>query len=88
MPTKNVQMNSDEEVMKEFDKLCHVNKFGECKYWKPEAFGYKSDDNKCSMDRFFPENVKTFLRSALELVGKREYNKGYEKAMQEMQSKK
>lgn len=33
-----------------FDSLCIVNKFGECKYWNPSAFGYAEDDNEALTD--------------------------------------
>lgn len=59
----------EKEFEEEFAKLCIVNKFGENKYWKPDAQGYSPEDMEASLDKFFPERVKEkiaiFLHSAL-----------------------
>jgi len=61
---------TNDEILKSFDEHCILTKFGECKYWNPSAFGYKDDDMECSMDKFFPEEVKKILLSALEAKDK------------------
>lgn len=53
-----------DENKEEFKKLCHVNKFGECKYWNPEQFGYAKTDTESPCDKFFPEKVYEKLSSA------------------------
>ncbi len=59
MIKKILQLNKEE-----FEKLCLVNKFGECKYFDPQAFGYKDDDTEFPVDKFFPESIKAFLSLA------------------------
>ena len=59
----------------EFDKLCIVNKDGDCKYWKPEAFGYK--DMECSMDKFFPQEVKEKLLESVQQKIDEAYQLGF-----------
>lgn len=53
------------EWEEEFDKHCEVNIYGECKYWKPETFGYAPHDMEASMDKFFPEQIKKLIRSLI-----------------------
>jgi len=55
-------------ILKEFDLKCHVNIYGDCKYWDVEKFGYAKGDTEAPLDKFFPEEVKTFLRESLASV--------------------
>lgn len=51
---------------KKFNKLCILTKDGMCKYWKPEAFGYAEDDREAPLDKFFPEEIKQFIKKIIE----------------------
>jgi len=52
-------------IIDRFEKLCILNKDGDCKYWNPQAFGYAENDTQAPIDKFFPEEIKSFLRSEI-----------------------
>ena len=74
-PSDELLGNSEElEWIEDFNKFCIVNKFGECKYWNPGSFGYSKDDTDFPLDKFFPENIKSFIAEKIAEA----YNKGFD----------
>ena len=69
-----------------FDRLCIVNKDGDCKYWNPQAFGYSLHDNEAPLDKFFPEQVKDFIRKAISTAVKEAYERGKQDAFSDYAS--
>ncbi len=51
-----------------FDELCQITVDGKCKYWRPEAFGYDKDDKEAPLDKFFPEEIKSFISQERSLL--------------------
>lgn len=79
MPTKNVQMNSDEEILKEFDRTFQQDKTGEkVANWlfAVPAYLYPKENQLAMYVKIAtPDDVKTFLRSALSQARKDEREK-------------
>jgi hypothetical protein len=60
--------DTKQALLKSFDELCITAIDGSCKYWNPVAFGYDKGDTEAPLDKFFPEQVKAFLSSALDTI--------------------